>query len=631
MAGRRLAMAEKKLANIFISYSREDSTSAKKLYASLKHAGLQSWLDRSTLVPGEDWVSAIDKGIRKCDVFLLLCGEGQRRESSFVERELQIAFERAREDPSFRIIPVLLPGSRSEDLPIPLKSYQAIDLRDVREPLREFARIAAVLLEDTESGSPAVDETIGDRLRKAGDAAGALPYYERSLRLAVAEFGEIHPSVASLHSKLGVTQAELGEYDQALLRLRHALEIDRSLFGDHNPTLARDHNSLGAVFQAMGRFEEARQHYEVAVSVTRLSPKGEDKLAAGLSNLAALYFESGEYYRAEELMTETLRLQRSTNLKHSPSLVLSLSNLAVVKKALGRFDEAEELYREALTEHEVAFGENEPALATILNNLGGIYRAQGRNPEARSMYSRALNVQRTSLGSVHPDVAVTLSNLAGLERIDGNFDGANLLYSQAVQIQTVALGPEHPSVAATLNNMAQLQTAKGNAAEAETLLRRALSIFEKQFSPSHPDSALIRRNLALLLLRNGRGEEGNSINAATSTSSSQDPGPNVADLPSPTDRQRTKAAQPAEVGIERGTVRWFNAAKGFCFIQRANGDNVFVHVSAIDHDGHLPLEEGTEVQFRVRRGPKGLHAQNITAAGQLDLSKEDAPPPPSKK
>ena len=63
---------------------------------------------------------------------------------------------------------------------------------------------------------------------------------------------------------------------------------------------------------------------------------------------------------------------------------------------------------------------------------------------------------------------------------------------------------------------------------------------------------------------------------------------------------------------EKGTVKWFNAAKGFGFIQRASGDDVFVHFSAIQSSGYRSLDEGSEVEFEVKQGPKGLQAENVS-------------------
>ena len=64
--------------------------------------------------------------------------------------------------------------------------------------------------------------------------------------------------------------------------------------------------------------------------------------------------------------------------------------------------------------------------------------------------------------------------------------------------------------------------------------------------------------------------------------------------------------------MERGRVKWFNAEKGFGFIERENAKDVFVHFSAINMDGYKTLEEGTEVQFDIVDGQKGDQAANVT-------------------
>jgi CspA family cold shock protein len=65
---------------------------------------------------------------------------------------------------------------------------------------------------------------------------------------------------------------------------------------------------------------------------------------------------------------------------------------------------------------------------------------------------------------------------------------------------------------------------------------------------------------------------------------------------------------------EKGTVKWFNAAKGYGFIQRSTGDDVFVHFSAIQSSGYRSLDEGSQVEFEVKQGPKGLQAENVIRA-----------------
>ena len=63
--------------------------------------------------------------------------------------------------------------------------------------------------------------------------------------------------------------------------------------------------------------------------------------------------------------------------------------------------------------------------------------------------------------------------------------------------------------------------------------------------------------------------------------------------------------------MEQGTVKWFNDAKGYGFISRQNGEDVFVHYSAIQTNGFRSLQEGQAVSFNVVKGPKGCQAENV--------------------
>ena len=66
--------------------------------------------------------------------------------------------------------------------------------------------------------------------------------------------------------------------------------------------------------------------------------------------------------------------------------------------------------------------------------------------------------------------------------------------------------------------------------------------------------------------------------------------------------------------MSRGTVKWFNDAKGYGFISRQEGDDVFVHFSAIAGEGFRTLAEGEEVEFELAETEKGLQAQNVIRA-----------------
>lgn len=77
------------------------------------------------------------------------------------------------------------------------------------------------------------------------------------------------------------------------------------------------------------------------------------------------------------------------------------------------------------------------------------------------------------------------------------------------------------------------------------------------------------------------------------------------------ERAAQRTAAPVGAGREKGTVKWFNTSKGFGFISRDSGDDVFVHFRAIRGDGHRVLAEGQRVEFTIMMRDKGLQAEDV--------------------
>ena len=107
----------------------------------------------------------------------------------------------------------------------------------------------------------------------------------------------------------------------------------------------------------------------------------------------------------------------------------------------------------------------------------------------------------------------------------------------------------------------------------------------------------------------GHGPAASQETAAQTLSTDREKQCNSSDDPSHNGCHATRG----QAVKEQGTVKWFNASKGFGFIQRQTGEDVFVHFSAITMDGYKSLNEGQAVEFEVKKGPKGLQAENVTS------------------
>lgn len=85
-----------------------------------------------------------------------------------------------------------------------------------------------------------------------------------------------------------------------------------------------------------------------------------------------------------------------------------------------------------------------------------------------------------------------------------------------------------------------------------------------------------------------------------------------------------KALVKGDRPVATGTVKWFNAEKGFGFIQQDGGADVFVHYSAIEMEGYRSLEEGQQVDFEITDGPKGLLASDVRVSGAAPQTKQES-------
>jgi uncharacterized protein YjbI with pentapeptide repeats len=128
---------------LFLSHAGEDADAAKELAAQLRHAGLRVWLDVEELKPGDRWMPAIEQVLAEADAFAVYIAKSGLR--NWVDQEVRVALDRATKSQAFRLIPLLGPGADPQALPLFLKQYHWLDLRNGASPSELQKLVGSVL------------------------------------------------------------------------------------------------------------------------------------------------------------------------------------------------------------------------------------------------------------------------------------------------------------------------------------------------------------------------------------------------------------------------------------------------------------------------------------------------------
>ncbi len=297
-----------------------------------------------------------------------------------------------------------------------------------------------------------------------------------------------------------------------------------------------------------GRYSQARILASRALDVAaRNYPATDPRVAASLSNLAAIHYREGDYSRSLSLYRQALAIQKEQPTRNSAEIAVLLNSIGAVLLETGRYSEATSSLEDALFLREKLRGDVRlDGVASVLHNLGGVSKAQGSFAAANSLFGKAEKIRvqlygdaslkvidtRMSLadmyrqqgrysiaklflndgvadldkqlGPSHPDTLSAQADLAGVEMESGNFRGAERLFSLVQKGLEERLGSEHPRVAVLRGSMGELQRELGNEAAAEKLLTSSLDVLTRVFGVQHPNTAQAQERLARLRLEQGR-------------------------------------------------------------------------------------------------------------------------------
>src|SRR3989304_3710408 len=293
--------------DIFLSYSVSDSKEVETLASILSDKGLRVWFDKWTLVPGASWLDEIQAAISNSNCIGFCIGASSR--SKWIDTELQRGMEKKIKDTQFRIIPILLPGAKLNNIPEYLRNYQLIDFRKGFENEKEINRLIATIIQSENVGGYSAEVQIGDRLLQLEDPSGALSHYKKALKIAKANYGDIHPAVAITMNKIAGVLQEFSDTEKAIEYYNKALDIDLAVFGDRHPNVALRYNNLGSAWSDLGDAKKAIEYYNKALEIDLAVYGGKHtNVALRYNNLGSAWSDLGDAKKAIEYYNKALEI-----------------------------------------------------------------------------------------------------------------------------------------------------------------------------------------------------------------------------------------------------------------------------------------------------------------------------------
>ncbi len=419
-----------------------------------------------------------------------------------------------------------------------------------REVLDQGARRIAWQLRDRPGLRTTMMTTMGRVYRKLDLYQDA----ETLLEEAMAQHSTNRQGVAPGAEEIeGLRELALLRWDQGHLReaermLRSSVALAEAQQGTTSSVYADHLMDLGLVLQAGGALAEAEQVMLQTLDI-RMGSGSDEQVAEARDYLAELYYEKGDYVRAEALCRQALEDRRKLFGENHPDVAKSLNNLAairleqadgeeavalleaalslrrrlygdvhssvaqilknlaLVKVGLRQYDEAEPLLVEAVDVLQKIYGEDHPEPAEALYSLGFLHQARGDLGAAEELLSRVLDIRRRALGERHPKVVHSLFALAKLYKSSDPVR-AEALFRETIELQRLTLSEDDHRRSYALMGLGQILLTRGAAGEAERFFRQAHNLRANALPADHWETALARAHLGRSLVLSGRAEDG---------------------------------------------------------------------------------------------------------------------------
>lgn len=267
--------------------------------------------------------------------------------------------------------------------------------------------------------------------------------------------------------------------------------------------------TIGKAYRVLGQFEQAELHLRRAMQLALqgATPR-RDRVARIQRELGAVLVRKDQIDAGVEMLRASLATEREIGSPEGPDAVMAESQLAWALISQEKFDEAQPLLEHVIQVHERSDSrEDRESLAGALNNLARLRRALDDNDAAEALYQRSLDLFAQLHGPDYAAIGTIENNLAVIAAVRGDYGLAEKRYRRAIQIMEHALGDEHPVLADTLNNLAGVLSDRMQYDSAIETSLRALQVYRNTVGQLHSDYLLCLANTATIQFEAHRFED----------------------------------------------------------------------------------------------------------------------------
>jgi tetratricopeptide (TPR) repeat protein len=351
---------------------------------------------------------------------------------------------------------------------------------------------------------PEIQATLMDTLGKAYTGLGLYAQAKPLLESSVAKREALNPAepaqLALSLSDLGDLQTWRAEYPDAERAYRRAIALQKGLSVDQrdDEALAKSLFGLGDELAKSGRSADAEAVLGQALALqTRLIRDADADVARTLKADSAKTLQTLAWAIQERDLNAAIPVMQSAVAMHRtlwgtephPDYADALNDMGMLLRYKGDYEESEQLLRESLAMNRRLLGDKHPEVAMSLHNLALVQELKGDLEGANASFRQALAMRRELLGNVHPDVAQTLQQLAGVIEGQGDVAGAIATERESLAIYRKLFPGDNPEVARTMNVLGYFLMESGDYATAETYLQDGLQMRRRLFGDAHPEIA----------------------------------------------------------------------------------------------------------------------------------------------